>query len=222
MTTKATLHRLVAPGLVMGFRRLGASVAGAVLLTISLAAPAAARESVDPGTLNPAPPESFNATCFREGSHISCSLAFSDPDIVGEPSGILCDGTELLVSQSRSVVGTRLYDADGNLLQRHFREYLEGTFTNPDTGRVALWTQHDTVLHNLAVPGDVATGTTKISGLGTRVWLAGGGTILADTGTTLIDSATEDVVRLSEHHPFDDYFRLGDASALAPLCAALD
>lgn len=194
---------------------------GALLVILSLAAPAAAKESVDPGTLNPPPPESFNASCFRTGSHISCSLAFSDPDVIDEPSGIVCDGTELLVAQSRSVVGKRLYDADGSLLQRHFREYLDGTFTNPDTGLAALWSQHDTVVHNLGTPGDVASGTTAISGLGTRAWLPGGGTILTDAGTTLIDSATDEPVKLSAHHPFDEYFRLGDESALAPLCAAL-
>jgi hypothetical protein len=161
-----------------------------------------------------------SVTCFRDGSHISCNLAFSDPDILEEPSGLVCDGTKLLFSQSRSVVGKRLYDVDGNLLQRHFRESLSGTFTNPATGLVALWTQHDTVIHSLEVPGDVGTGTLKSSGLGTRVWLAGGGTLLTDAGLT-VNSATDEVVRLSAHHPFDDYFRLGDASALAPLCAAL-
>ena len=119
---------------------------------MSLAAPGAAKESVDPNTLNPTPPESFNATCSRTGNHISCGLAFGDPDIIDEPSAIVCDGTELLVTQHRSVVGKRLYDAEGNLLQRHFREYFDGTFTNPDTGLVALWTQHDTVVHNLGVP----------------------------------------------------------------------
>jgi len=72
------------------------------------------------------------------GNHTACSLAFSDPDISDEPSGIVCDGTELLFTQSRSVVGTRLYDAAGNLLQRHLRESFDGTFTNPDTGLLAL------------------------------------------------------------------------------------
>ena len=202
-------------------RRLSVALAGALLVGLSLAAPGAAKTAVDPNTLNPPPPAIFNASCFLTGSHISCSLAFSDPDIVDEPSGIVCDGTELLVTQHRSVVGKRLYDAQGNLLQRHFREYFDGTFTNPDTGKVALWTQHDTVLHNLGVPGVTASGTTRISGLGTRVWMPGGGTILTDAGTALIDSATDEPLRLSAHHPFDDYFRLGDASALAPLCAAL-
>src|SRR3954470_2250956 len=124
----------------------------AVAVVVSLAPPgAAAGASVDPSTLNPPVPASFNATCFRDGSHISCRLAFSDPDITDEPSGIVCNGTELLVSQSRSVVGKRFYDGDGNLLTRHFREDIEGTFVNPATGLQAVFVQHNTVVHNLAV-----------------------------------------------------------------------
>jgi hypothetical protein len=140
----------------MNVRRLIIAVTSGLVLTVALALPASARTPVDPSTLNPAPPESFNAVCYRDGSHITCDLAFSDPDVVEEPSGIICGGTELLVSQTRAVVGKRTYDADGNLLQRHFRESLDGTFRNPDTGLFAFWTQHDTVIHNLAVPGNTA------------------------------------------------------------------
>lgn len=124
------------------------------------------------------------------------------------------------MSQSRSVVGKRIYDAAGSLLRRHFRESFDGTFTNPDTGRVALWTQHDTVLHDLGVPGDLAMGVTKISG-STRISSSSGGTILTEAGVTLLDSATEELIRESAHHPFDDYFVRGDTTALAALCEAL-
>jgi hypothetical protein len=202
--------------------RLILTVTGGLVLAVALAAPASARTPVDPSTLNPAPPASFNAVCYLDGSHISCDLAFSDPDIVDEPSGIVCNGTELLFSQSRSVVGKRTYDADGNLLQRHFRETLDGTFRNPDTGRIALWTQHDTIIHNLTVPGDIDSGTESHSGLGTRVWLPDGGTILTDAGRLIFVEATGEALKVSAHHPLDSYFRLGDPSGLAPLCAALD
>lgn len=207
--------------------RLGAATMAAALLSVplALAAPGAAlgagNQPVDPSSLNPPVPASFNATCFRDGSHISCDLAFSDPATVDDPSGIVCDGTELLISQSRSVVGKRLYDADGNLLQRHFRESVSGTFTNPDTGKVALWTGHDTVIHDLTVPGDITSGTEHVSGLGMRVWRPDGGTILTDAGTTIADEATGDPLSESQHHPFLQYFAFGDTSALAPLCAAL-
>jgi hypothetical protein len=193
--------------------------AGTVVL--SLAAPAAARTSVDPSTLNPAPPDFFHATCYRTGANIQCDLGFSDPDIVDEPSGIVCGSVELLYSQSRSVVGKRFYNGAGDLLRRHFRESFDGTFTNPATGRVVLWTQHDTVLHDLTIPGDDLSGTIKYSGLETRAWQPGGGTVLTDAGRLLVDAATEEVIDLSAHHPFDAYFRLGDPTALAGLCEAL-
>src|SRR3954469_1827792 len=196
------------------FSRLVLAATGGLVLTVALAVPASARTQVDPSTLNPPPPASFNPVCCRDGSHITCDLAFSDPDVVDDPSGIVCDGTMLLASFSRSVVGKRTYDADGNLLQRHSRESIDGTFRNPDTGRVALWTQHDTVISNLAVPGDQATGTEQVSGLDSRVWLPGGGTILTDAGFFIVDAATDEVVKISGHHPFDTYFRLGDPSAL--------
>lgn len=202
-------------------RTLIATLVAVGAVVVWLAAPATARTSVDPTTLNPAPPDSFNATCYRTGVNIQCDLAFSDPDIVDEPSGIVCDGTEMLYSQSRSVVGKRFYSGAGDLLRRHFREFFDGTFTNPDTGRVVLWTQHDTVLHDLSVPGDTVSGTIKTSGLETRAWLPGGGTVLTDAGRLLVDAATEEVVHLSAHHPFDAYFSGADPTALAGLCDAL-
>ena len=206
---------------------MATGVLGALIGLLSLTAPSTAAGAdngpVDPSTLNPPVPAFFNASCVRVGNHISCSLAFDDPEVfVDEPSGIVCDNTELLFSQTRSVVGKRLYDADGNLLQRHFRESLDGTFTNPDTGLVALWTQHDTVIHDLAVPGDDTSGTEHISGLSTRAWLPGGGTIITDAGTTVFPEGTDGVLKESGHHPFLDYFAFGDTTALAPLCAALE
>jgi hypothetical protein len=49
------------------FSRLILVVLGGLVLTVALAAPASARTSVDPSTLNPAPPDSFNAVCFLDG-----------------------------------------------------------------------------------------------------------------------------------------------------------
>ena len=214
------IHRLTAT--------MAAGTAAAVIALLALAGPSTAamggnNTSVEPASLTPPVPAEFNATCFDIGNHISCSLAFSDPDVVNEPSGLVCGTTELLFSQTRSVVGTRLYTADGLLLQRHFIETLNGNFTNPVTGKVALWTQHDTVIHNLAIPGDASSGTEHVSGLVTRVFTPGGGTIMSDTGTQVIADAGEgEPLSQSAHHPFFDYFALGDTTAIAPLCNALD
>lgn len=193
-----------------------------ILAATALVSPVAARGTVDPATLNPAPPDFFNAECFAGAGGTVCTLHFSEDPIVDEPSGIVCDGTELLFSQERSVVGKRYYDAAGNLVQKHFRESLSGTFSNPDTGAYVLWIQHDTVVQNLSKPGNVESGTARSSGLFTRVWRPGGGTILLDVGTVLVDEATGEVLASGGRHPLGDYFERGDTTALQPICDALD
>jgi hypothetical protein len=202
-------------------RRVLVRVAG-MLGAIALMAPAtvAARTAVDPTTLTPPPPDFFNADCNVGAGGVLCTLHFSDDPVVDEPSGILCGSTELLVSQTRSVIGKRTYDAAGLLLQRHFREELAGTLTNPVTGRSVPWTQHDTVIHDLSVPGDLDSGTTMITGLTSRFFLPGGGTVLVDAGTTVHDAAGA-LVKEGGPHPLVDYFELGDGDALGPICDAV-
>jgi hypothetical protein len=199
---------------------VGRSVALVIGLGLLLAAPVAARESVDPNTLNPPPPASFNATCERTGHRIVCNLAFSDPPLVMEPSGVVCDGTELLVSQTRDVVGKRFYDADGNLTRRHFREVFDGTITNPSSGITLAWVAHNTIIHDLAVPGEIASGHTSITGQQMRIY-GTNGTVLVDVGHLVVDEATGELLKSSGKHAFDDYFINGNTAALAPLCDAI-
>jgi hypothetical protein len=194
-----------------------------VVLLMALAFPAiaAARTPVDPATLTPPPPPEFNPVCERVGNGITCEVAFTDPLVTDEPSGVVCGTTELLFSQTRSVVGKRFYDADGFLLRRHFHEDVSGTWKNPVTGATAYFAGGAMTLHDLAVPGDVAGGTSRISG-SVRIYVPGAGTILlADAGVTVLDEATGTVLAQSGQHPFEAYFGHGDLSALDALCGAL-
>lgn len=201
--------------------RIARSVVVATAATVSLVAPVAAKEPVDPTTLNPPPPAAFNPTCERIGGGIVCDLAFSDPPIVDEPSELVCAGTEILISQTRSVVGRRIYDAEGNLLKRHFREDFTGSFTNPSTGQTLGWTSHATVIHVLAIPGDLGSGRTSSAGNSIRVFEPDGGTVLIDAGRLVFDAATGEVIASAGPHHFDDYFVEGDLDALQPICDAL-
>jgi len=198
--------------------RITRSVLVVLAATLVLGAPVAARELVDPNTLNPPPPPEFDPTCQRLGGGIVCDLAFSDPPLFDEPSAIICDGTEILFSQTRSVVGKRIYDADGNLLKRHFREELAGTYSNPSTGQVIGWETHATNIHILSIPGDLASGIS--SGAGSGRWFElGGATVLVDAGR-LVFGPTGILESHGKHH-FDDYFERGDLDALQPICDAL-
>ena len=198
--------------------RIARSVVVTTALTLSLVAPVAAREPVDPNTLNPPPPAEFNTTCERLGDGIVCDLAFSDPPLFDEPSGIICDGTEILFSQTRSVVGRRYYDADGNLLKRHFREDLAGTYSNPSTGQVIGWETHATNIHVLSIPGDITSGISSGAGAG-RWFELGGATVLVGAGRLVFGPTG--ILESHGPHPFDDYFERGDLDALQPICDAL-
>jgi len=79
-------------------QRLASILAVAGLLAATVAAPTAAKTLVDPSTLNPPPPDFFNAVCTAHGDWTECDLHFADDPIVGEPSGIVCGSTELLFS----------------------------------------------------------------------------------------------------------------------------
>jgi hypothetical protein len=129
--------------------------------------------------------------------------------------------TELLFSQTRSVVGKRFYDADGLLLRRHFHEDITGTWTNPVTGATANYSDGFMDLHDLTVPGDVTSGVEHSSG-SLRIYGPGGGTILHnDAGLLVFDQATGTVIAQRGQHPFEDYFANRDLSALDALCEAL-
>ena len=194
-----------------------------ILSVIALALPAivAAKETVDPATLTPPPPPSSTRPAIVLESDRLRS-GFTDPVIVDEPSGVVCGGTELLFSQTRSVVGKRFYSAEGLLLRRHFHDDVSGTWTNPVTGATATFSGGSMTLHDLAVPGDGESGVNQISG-SVRIYLPDGGTIIhQDAGRLVFDEGgTGALLSQSGQHPFEDFFGSGDTTALDEFCSAL-
>ena len=201
--------------------RINRSVIVVFAAALVLAAPVAAREAVDPNTLNPPPPAEFNPVCERVGRNIVCHLAFSDPPVIDQASELFCDGDQIFESWTRSVVGRRIYDADGNLLKRQFREDFAGSFTNPSSGVTVDWVTNATNIHILSVPGELASGVSSGAGLSIRITAPDGGTVLIDAGRLVFDGATGDILESHGPHHFDDYFARGDVDALQPLCDAL-
>lgn len=187
-------------------------------------AASAAPAPVDPSTLNPAPPDFFNATCTSNGQNIICDLHFTDPPTTNEPIGLVCDSPtgsfEVLDTSTRSVVGKRFYGADGNLLRRHFRDDIVGTLTNSATGSAVTYVQSDRIVHDLTVPGDANSGSEEIASR-LRVVSADGSTVFVDAGRTIITEADGTIEFSAGPHRFDDFFVNGDTAALQPLCDAL-
>jgi len=192
---------------------------------IALAASVTAYSSgvtVDPSTLNPPPPSEFNPVCERVGSGTICTVNFSDPPFAGG-SGLVCgsgaNAYEIFQFQNRTVQGHRYYDQNGNLTRRHFREVVDGTLTNPLNHKALSYSGGLTRVHDLAVPGDIASGTESFTG-SVRTYLPEGGTVLLEAGRLI---QTEDGTLLSEKgpHPLLDYFVFGDTAALQTLCDAL-
>ena len=183
-----------------------------------------AGQSVDPASLNPPPPSEFNPICEAIGSGTICRLAFSDPPVISEGTGIICgsgaSSFEVLLSQERSVEGRRYYDRNNNLTQRHYREVFTGTLTNPLTNATVSFDQSDTVIHNLAVPGDINSGTITVTG-SLRLHKQDGGVVLIDAGRSWL-AADGTLIKETGQHPFDAYYIFGDTSTLQPLCDALE
>ena len=182
-----------------------------------------ASQIVDPSTLNPPPPSDFHPVCTAVGFGTLCTIEFVEtegPDATDIICGSGPNSFNVVFSDTRTVTGRRYYDENGDLTQRHFREVFVGTFTNPLTGASLDFMQADSILHNLAVPGDVNTGTEAITG-STRFSLPGGGVVLVDAGRTVLDASDGTILFEAGQHHFDDYFGLGETSALQPICDAL-
>ena len=127
---------------------------------------------------------------------------------------------EVFQFQNRSVQGKRYYDENGNLTRRLFHEVDTGTFSNTITHQAVSFTQRGTTRHDLAVPGDINSGTLIFTGSG-RVYQPHGGSVLMETGRT-VSAADGTFIGESGQHPFTDYFVFGDTAAVQPLCDALE
>jgi hypothetical protein len=183
-----------------------------------------AREPVDPTTLNPPPPPNFNPVCESVGNGTICDLHFSDPPFAAG-SEVICgsgaDSFEPFQFQNRTVTSKRYYDANGNFVRVHYREVIDGTFTNPINHKSVAYSGSDTHLHVLTVPGDPTSGNEAITG-SVRIFLGNGnGTLALDTGRLVMADSNGEILAESGQHPFLDYFVFGDTAAVQPLCDAL-
>lgn len=169
-------------------RRFGLALFSVLISATSLASPVAARDAVDPSTLNPPPPDYINAQCAWAGDQVICAYAYSIK-VTYAPTGIICDGGEMIETSDRSVAGQRFYNADLNLTERRFREWIDGRLYVAETGASVRWTGTDNGIQVLSVPGDRSTGVLTSSGAGIHLYLNDGRSIsLAGRATENFDT----------------------------------
>ena len=190
------------PNTTIRLRRLALAVVGVLISATSLAMPVAAREAVDPSTLNPPPPSFINPECGWSGAQVICSFDYR-PAVVDVPTGVICEGDELLETSDRHVFGHRYYDADLNLIERDFAERIDGILFDPVTGVSVHWTGYDQTFESFSVPGDRSTGTRMYTGAIIRVYLDSGRSYMLAAGRVLENVDTGDFEVMGSHPNFD-------------------
>ncbi len=192
-------------------------------LTLSLASlaivtvvPAAAQ------TLSP-PPPSF-LTCKAVGDGTICQGARTVTDPLSD-NGFTCTSGgitfEVFNADQFNQHATRFYDRNGNLTARIlFDEYSFGQFSNPQAGTVLPYTQVTNEKDTLAVPGDLSSAKSLITG--EIIFKPAQGAPVAFQVGLVVTNPDYLIVNF-EAGPDDlnEYFLDGDPSALAALCAAL-
>ena len=209
----------------MNFRRFTHLLVTSFIALFAVVTPrsVSASQIVDPATLNPPIPPQFNPECKAAGFGTLCTVDFVETH-APETTDLICgsgaDSFAVVGSDTRTVTGRRYYDENGDLTQRHFRQVLVGTFTNPLTGVSLDYAESTTIIHDLSVPGDLSTGTEAFTGT-VRLSVPQGGTVLIDAGRVVIDESDGIILFEAGQHHFDAYFAYGDTSALQPICDAL-
>jgi len=170
--------------------------------------PAAAQD------LNPPPPPFL--TCKTVGNGTICQgsrIVSYGPDDTGIVCGSGPSAFDVFDSATFKQRAIRSYDQNGNLTRRVIYEtYSSGQFSNPLTGAVVPYTQHDTLSDVLAVPGDLSSATETVTGEnifkpahGAPVFLNAGRVVTAPDGTIEFRAGPQD---------FLDYFVNGDTSVI--------
>ena len=178
-------------------------------LVIGLALPVivGAAEPVDPSTLIPEPPP--GALCHSSGNQVICDTQVDESILTPLAVADLPCGT-LYEMNSDVRQGTRWYDGDGLLVERHVTQQLRGTWSlSPDmSGPLVLITAHANWRDRLVIPGDFESSSGSIQGSLFTVSAPGHGTIVRIAGRESPDGITG---------RFDDF----DDAAIAGICAVL-
>jgi hypothetical protein len=164
--------------------------------------------------LNP-PPPSFE-TCQATGGGTICQGARTQsygPVDTGVACGSGASAFDILDQATFGQRAIRYYDRTGNLTRRViYEDYTFGQFSNPLTGAVVPYTQHNTTTDVLAVPGDLGSATETTTGENNYT-VPHLGAVFLNAGKTVFGADGSLEYRAGPQN-FLDYFVNGDASVI--------
>ena len=196
-------------------------IVGAISAVALIPAAQAGQPVVD--ELNP-PPPSF-LTCKAVGAGTICEGSRQFVKESEEAPELVCgSGADAFTIYDQGDIyqrATRWYDADGNLTRRIlFERWAPAWWSNPLNGETVPYTQTNTFIAVLAVPGDFDTATETI--VGESIWTD------PETGKKVLRSVGRQVVGAdgtlefrAGQQAFLDAFVDGDLSVFDDVCAAL-
>ena len=197
------------------FRVIAGLISGAAIIAGALVASAPASASP---VLTP-PPPSF-VTCKMAGNQFICQGAATipyGPSDTGFACGSGAGAFDIFDQGTIYYHTTRYYNTDGNQTKGVGYNLAVGQYSNPLTGAVVPYKQHDTVTAVLAVPGDFTSATATVVGEN-NFTVPGMGAVLLNAGRVVYGP---DAVEFSAGpQQFNDYFE-GNTAALDELCTAL-
>jgi hypothetical protein len=190
-----------------------------VLAILAVAAPAAAGQP-QPMALYPAPPDGYD--CRQTGGGTVCTLVET---VVLEPesTGLVCSSPagsfEIFDEATRTLIATRTYDRDGNLVKRvRVNDFSDAQLSNPSSGGVIGYIQRDRDVDVFTVPGDLSSSTFTSTGSLTAV-VPGMGAVLVERGRVEV-SPDGELTAFTGRRDLAALFE-GDEEILARVCEAL-
>jgi hypothetical protein len=198
------------------------ALAAALVAAATAAGSASAGRPPSPA-LNPPPPSDY--TCSTNGGGTICRAANLDVPYGPDDNDIWCGtGASAFDTFDQGFLTerkTRWYDGAGNLTKREIRQSWDSYWSNPLSGKIVPYTQHNVITDVLPVPGDFTSSTETTTG--ENIYRDGSGTgkpILFSTGRQ-VWSFDGDLISSTPHNPFVEAFVYGDPSVFDGVCAAL-
>jgi hypothetical protein len=196
----------------------------AALVAAALAAGAASAGQPTTQVLNPAPPPEYS--CSSNGGGTICRAASLNVPYGPSDNDIWCgSGPTAFDTFDQGFVSerkTRWYDANGNWTKREIRQSWDSYWSNPLSGKIVPYTQHDVIKDVLAVPGDPTSSTQTTTG--ENIYRDGSGTgkpILFSTGRQVWNFDQSELISSTPHNAFVEAFVFGDFTVFDSICAAL-